>query len=345
MAEHEVVSGRCAGYLWGGRLADAEALAMSCYQRSVAICWPLGTAVWALWRGESSRARGGLTAALRWFREAAALVRGGDFRHPYCSFIGHVVLGCYARAAAQACEAAEAQAALADADALARPSTAVMESFFGPIHAWVAVARGDLTTAIKLALKTADVERHRGNTGFEIIALHDVVRLGAPARVAGRLAELAPGVEGWLAPLYAAHAAALVAADGTGLDAIAAAFAELGYTLLAAEAATQAATAHRSAGSRARAGASAARARALAAHCEGARTPAVATPVPAVDLTRRETEIARLAATGLSSRVIAARLVVAVRTVDNTLGAVYAKLGVGSRDELATVLPEVAGRA
>ena len=43
--------------------------------------------------------------------------------------------------------------------------------------------------------------------------------------------------------------------------------------------------------------------------------------------------------------MIAARLVVVVRTVDNTLGAVYAKLGVGGRDELATVLPEVAGRA
>jgi DNA-binding NarL/FixJ family response regulator len=39
----------------------------------------------------------------------------------------------------------------------------------------------------------------------------------------------------------------------------------------------------------------------------------------------RELEIARMAASGLSSRAIAARLVVAVRTVDNALGQVYAK--------------------
>jgi DNA-binding CsgD family transcriptional regulator len=275
---------------------------------------------------------------LRWFREAAALARRNDFRHPYYSFGGRLVFGCYARAAAQAGEVAEAQAALAGADGLAGPSTALMDSFFGPIHAWVTVARGEITTGIELALKTADVERHRGNAGFEIITLHDVVRLGAPARVVGRLIELAPVVEGRLAPLYVAHAAALAAADGAGLDAIAAAFSELGYILLAAEAAAQAAAAHRSVGYRTRAGVSAARARTLAGRCGGARTPALATLDPEVGLTRRETEIARLAATGLPSRVIAERLVIAVRTVDNTLGAVYTKLGLGGRNELSTAL-------
>ncbi|MGA9692271.1 MAG: helix-turn-helix transcriptional regulator, partial [Pseudonocardiaceae bacterium] len=56
-----------------------------------------------------------------------------------------------------------------------------------------------------------------------------------------------------------------------------------------------------------------------------------------VGLTPRELEIARLAASGLSSRAIAARLVVAVRTVDNALGQVYAKLGIGRRNELASI--------
>jgi DNA-binding CsgD family transcriptional regulator len=344
MAAYEAAAGWYVGCLGGGQLAEAETLATSCYQRSVAICWPLGTAVWALKLGEAIRARGELTAALRWFREAAALVRGDDFRHPYYSFAGRLVFGCHARAAAQAGELAEAQAALADADALAGPSTAVMDAFFGPIHAWVAVARGEVTTGIELAMKTADVERHRGNAGFEIMALHDVVRLGAPGRVATRLTELATVVEGRLAPLYAAHAAALARPDGSQLDAVAGAFAELGYILLAAEAAAQAAAAHRSVGCRARAGVSAARARALAARCGGARTPALAILDPAVGLTRRETEIARLAATGLPSRVIAERLVIAVRTVDNTLGAVYNKLGLGGRDELTTALVQVNSR-
>jgi DNA-binding CsgD family transcriptional regulator len=55
-------------------------------------------------------------------------------------------------------------------------------------------------------------------------------------------------------------------------------------------------------------------------------------------LTRREREVAGLAAAGASSREIAARLVLSVRTVDNHLQNVYGKLGVTSRDELARVL-------
>lgn len=341
MTEHEILSGRVAAFLWTGRLADAETLAMACYKRSIAIRWPLGTTVWALWLGEVARGRGELTDALRWFREAAVLAQSDDLGHPYRSFIGCLVLGSYARAAAQAGEASEAQTALAAADALARPSTAVMDSFFGPIHAWVAVVQGAVTKGIESALKTADVERRRGNTGFEIIALHDVARLGAPSGVVRRLAELATVVEGQLAPLYAAHAAALAAHDGKRLDAIATAFADLGYNLLAAEAATQAASVHRLGGYRARAGASTAFARRLCAISEGARTPALATLDVAVRLTPREIEIAQLAAAGLPSKMIAKRLVIAVRTVDNVLGGVYAKLAVSGRHGLAAALAQV----
>lgn len=56
------------------------------------------------------------------------------------------------------------------------------------------------------------------------------------------------------------------------------------------------------------------------------------------ELTRREREIAGLAAGGLSSRAIAERLTVSVRTVDSHLSRVFAKLGVRSRRELAAVL-------
>jgi DNA-binding CsgD family transcriptional regulator len=45
-----------------------------------------------------------------------------------------------------------------------------------------------------------------------------------------------------------------------------------------------------------------------------------------------------LAAANNSSREIAARLDLSVRTVDNYLGRAYAKLGVSSRDELAALL-------
>ena len=55
-------------------------------------------------------------------------------------------------------------------------------------------------------------------------------------------------------------------------------------------------------------------------------------------LTGREREIAVLAAKGLISKEIAARLSVAVRTVDNHLQRVYTKLGVNSREDLAKVI-------
>ena len=52
-----------------------------------------------------------------------------------------------------------------------------------------------------------------------------------------------------------------------------------------------------------------------------------------------------MAASGLSSRAIAARLVVAVRTVDNALGQVYAKLCIGGRAELSSDFHRARGRA
>ena len=55
-------------------------------------------------------------------------------------------------------------------------------------------------------------------------------------------------------------------------------------------------------------------------------------------LTLREREVPMLAASGVPSKVIAARLFVSARTVDNHLQAVYTKLGVTSRDELAASL-------
>ena len=55
-------------------------------------------------------------------------------------------------------------------------------------------------------------------------------------------------------------------------------------------------------------------------------------------LTDREREIAVLAAAGQSSRAIADRLYLSVRTIDNHLGRIYDKLGVSNRAELAAAL-------
>src|SRR5262249_25627511 len=111
------------------------------------------------------------------------------------------------------------------------------------------------------------------------------------------------------------------------------AFGSLGVNLRAAEAASQASALYRRDGRMASARAAAARAHALLERCENCRTPPLV-PAVADELTPREQEIATLAAAGLSSREIAARLVVSSRPVENHLQHIYTKLGVTGREAL-----------
>ena len=342
LALDELASTQAIAYLWSGQFTATADLAESGYQRALEVRSSPNVAVWALVRGQLAAARGAMTEASVWLREAIATLGGPAPLHPYQGSIARAGLDALARVAAMTADLAGAQAALAHADALAGPSIRLFDTWPGPVHAWTAAARGEIPAAVDLALETAAVARQRGQAGCELNALHDAARLGAPARVAPRLAELAAVVQGDLASLFIGHVQALVAASGPGLDTTAASFAALGANLLAAEAAAEAAGAHQRAGRTASAAASAARAAALAATCEGARTPALTGLNEPVSLTPRELEIARMAASGLSSRTIAARLVVAVRTVDNALGQVYAKLCIGGRAELSSIftLPE-----
>ncbi len=145
-------------------------------------------------------------------------------------------------------------------------------------------------------------------------------------------------VDGDFVAALAGHAAALVQAGPSDLEAAGLAFEALGASLLAAEAHLAAAAIYRSEGLAGPATAMARRAAELVASCGGVRTPGLPLGEDTERLTRREREVAGLAAAGVPSREIAARLVLSVRTVDNHLQNVYSKLGVTSRDELARVL-------
>jgi DNA-binding CsgD family transcriptional regulator len=344
LALDELASTQAIAYLWSGQFSATADLAESGYQRALEVRSSPNVAVWALVRGQLAAARGAMTEACVWLREAIATLDGPAPLHPYQGSIARAGLDALARVAALTADLPVAQAALAQADSLAGPSIRLFDTWPGPIHAWIAAARGEIPAAVDLALDTATEARQRGQAGCELNALHDAARLGVPARVASRLAELATVVQGDLASLFVRHVQALVAGSGTGLDKTATSFAALGANLLAAEAAAEAAGAHQRIGRTASAAASAARAAALAATCQGARTPALTGLNEPVSLTPRELEIAKMAASGLSSRAIAARLVVAVRTVDNALGQVYAKLCIAGRAELSPIftLPEVA---
>jgi DNA-binding CsgD family transcriptional regulator/tetratricopeptide (TPR) repeat protein len=166
---------------------------------------------------------------------------------------------------------------------------------------------------------------------------HDAARLGLAGPAAPSLATLASRIEGELVSAMSLHASALAGSDALGLERAASAFDQLGSHLFAAEAAAQAQQAYLRQGRARLARVAAARASLLGAQCPGVQTPALAEVAP-VPLTRRELEIARLAADGRSSRELAERLGISVRTVDNHLGTVYAKLGVSTREELPSVI-------
>jgi DNA-binding CsgD family transcriptional regulator len=147
-----------------------------------------------------------------------------------------------------------------------------------------------------------------------------------------------PQTDGVYVETCRAHADALGAGDADRLDAVSERFEVCGAVLVACEAASAAATLHNQAGLRRKATASAQHAAALLAECEGARPFGVIAHVPGVSLTRREREVAELAARNLTSREIAEQLVVSARTVENHLQRAYEKLGVRSRQELRDAL-------
>ena len=326
-----------------GRPTEAIAVSEPLYRRELGLGSGQPAAVEAGMLGWAWLARGRVRTALRWFRESAMLLRDHDV-------VGMlpVALAGVAHSAAQAGDAEAARAAIAEMDAtrLGYPSWA---PDMGMGRAWAAAVAGELTRARTLALEAADLAAARGQRAFEVRALHDLARLGDPATAAPRLATLAGGngrpqataprgVDGPFPPLAAAHAAALVAGDGAALIDVGEGFAGLDMLLVAAEAADAAAAAHREAGREASARTAAARSAHWLKSCEGARPPTLLGEPAAAELTAREREIALLAAGGLSSREIADRLVVSVRTVDNHLQRAYRKLGIAGREELAAVL-------
>ena len=86
-------------------------------------------------------------------------------------------------------------------------------------------------------LRAADLAEQRGQGGFAMLAAHDAARLGAVEPAARQLARLALSVDGEIVTVMSTHATALVNRDAEVLERSSRAFEDLGWLLLAAEAA------------------------------------------------------------------------------------------------------------
>jgi DNA-binding CsgD family transcriptional regulator/tetratricopeptide (TPR) repeat protein len=218
-------------------------------------------------------------------------------------------------------------------DAVPPSRLQLMASDVRRAHAWAAVALGDLPEATEQLRRAAAEAQAVGAAGLELAARHDLVRLGVPESV-DRLVALGTVVQGPLARARVEHGLALAERDGERLAGVSEALERLGALVLAAEAANHAAWLWQRGGHPSRAVRLRRRCAALRARRPEAATPGLDLQPGMVDLTRREREVTALAAAGMSSRQIADRLDISVRTVDNLLHRAYRKLDVGGRAEL-----------
>lgn len=250
-------------------------------------------------------------------------------------------LGGLALAAGQMGDGATAAAAVAELDRLAPTSLLLMDVTIGRGRAWAAAASGDRKAARAELWRMESLGRGWGQWGPTSAVLHDLLRLG-DVSAAEPLADVARRVDGALVLGRLHYGQAVADGDPDAAAAASSDFEGCGALLFAAEGAELERRLAERRGLAARAEAARRRVGALLGRCEGADTPAL----PRDDgrrLSRREREVALLAARGLSSRQIADHLFLSVRTVDNHLQRSYVKLGVTNRQALAEALAVPAG--
>jgi DNA-binding NarL/FixJ family response regulator len=321
-----------AAVLLTGRIREAEAVAAEQHRATMSQAPSACDAMGGLALGLAALASGHPSAAARWFTEAAARLADSD------------PIGCAPLCLAKLVEThvvlrddRAAEEVLAEILASGRP---VLGGLVPQVHlarAWRAARAEGLDEGAEAALRAATSAARAGQRSVEAEALHTAARLGRAADAATRLGELAAQVDGPLVVLLAEHARAIVDGSGDALDGVAEKFESLGARLLAADAAAQAARLHERARHQRKASASTGRATRLARAAGGAWTPSLDQLNPP-SLTRREHEIAVLAAVGTSNLGIARKLVLSVRTVETHLAHVYDKLAINSRAALRKAL-------
>jgi DNA-binding CsgD family transcriptional regulator len=313
-----------------GRLAEAEQLARAGAQAVASQRVPIAQIFFAANLGRVATLQGRLATARRYYAEAAGLAEASRFAGPRRLALSGLALACAMLGDADAATIALAERAIGPAFGFREPEQHLAE-------AWAALVSRRPTDAAQRLRNAAAQAASTGHRTAESWLLHDLVRISGQDASA-RLRELAAESDSPLVAARARHAVAARVRDPRELAGAADDFEALGAMLLAAEAAAGAAEAFNRAGDRRAATAARRRSSILAATCEGATTPGLFHADTAVPLSGREREIVMLAAKGMTSKDMAERLYLSVRTVNNHLQHAYAKLGISSRADLAQAL-------
>ncbi len=315
------------GMAFGGDLVSGESLAREGYELAVTRRAHEDIAYWGFVLGEILILRGLVADACAVLEETAAVVRIAD---PLGLSVP--VLSEAAQAAVLSGESDMADVVLEEARARRGPDAA------GRARAMRLALAGDCRAAALIAAETGRRVVARSDVTWGVFALHDAVRFGHPELVIDDLRSATAGVDGPLLPALLAHAEALLVGDSMRLVDVSNTFEATGANLYAAEAAAHAGSLTDDARLQKQLWTRAERLYDLCVGC--LRTPPLA-PLGAPGVTPRELEVAQLAAAGHTSREIADRLFISVRTVDNHLASVYTKLGVSGRQELRSVFGPV----
>ena len=205
--------------------------------------------------------------------------------------------------------------------------------------AWAAIAAGDRKQALA---HLNDGIRLAEDQGQSLVAVHlhlTEIRMGIRSAY-GRLDTTAAEVEGPFASACGTLARSLRAEDLPGIVSAAQAFEDLGMLVHAADALALAISAARRLGDHRSAQNVSMSVSALISEVGEVETPALRrSGAIRSPLTRRQREVAQLAADGLSNRAIAEQLGIGIRTVESHLDATYRQLGVRKRADLTALAP------
>jgi DNA-binding CsgD family transcriptional regulator len=317
--------------LESGRFAEAEEVLGRAYEDVVEQRVPQSHTWLATARGKNELQQGHITEARSWFVEARSVAERARFTPGMrVALTGLMVCSAHQQDLDTARSALRAFVELPSDHGLLWP-----ERTLG--LAWVDAAEGRLDAAVRVLIDGADEATVRSEHLLATELLYEAARMGGARTVLAAFAVAAARCDGALVAARSAFVRGVAAGDHHLLATAERAFARMGAWLGAAESASELGRVLAALGRPRDAQGAAARSVQYCSDLGTVVTPLLASG-PTVELSPREGEIARLAADGVASKVIAQQLGLSVRTVSNHLQNAYLKLGISGRDDLADAL-------